>query len=466
MSTPRFAVVGHPNKGKSSLVSTLARDSSVAVGAIPGTTRQTRDFPMRVDGTTLYTLTDTPGFQRARAALAWMRQRESGAASRPGVVEQFVRENRDNKTFRDECTLLQPVVDGAGIIYVVDGASPYGPEYDAEMEILRWTGQPSMAVINPIGSPRYVDEWKNALGQFFRVVRVLDVLQAPFRQQIEVIRAFSQLHEDWREPLEQAVSALVPDRRQQREDAAETIAELIANALTHEETRDIARDDGPSRYEAELRQRYRHALRRLERHARADVEAIYGYRDLERQEAEIELLETDLLSRESWIAFGLSKRDLVVVGMVSGAIVGGAADVALLGSSFLAGSVVGGVVGGALGYFSSDKIAEVKILTQPLGGLRLRYGPTRNIQFPFVLLNRARLHHAVVAGRTHAQRGILAIEEADASGAQASLPPLSDAEKRALARTFNQLRRSDPGTARRIEAHTALSRQIASLLRD
>ena len=31
---PRLAVVGHPNKGKSSLVATLAQDDSVALGPI------------------------------------------------------------------------------------------------------------------------------------------------------------------------------------------------------------------------------------------------------------------------------------------------------------------------------------------------------------------------------------------------------------------------------------------------
>ena len=70
MSTPRLAVVGHPNKGKSSLVATLAEDDSVGIGPTPGTTLRTREYPMTVDGRLLYTLIDTPGFQRARRVLA------------------------------------------------------------------------------------------------------------------------------------------------------------------------------------------------------------------------------------------------------------------------------------------------------------------------------------------------------------------------------------------------------------
>ena len=93
MSEPTFAVVGHPNKGKSSIVSTLAHDDSVRISAEPGTTIACRHFPMRVDGRVQYTLIDTPGFQRARRALAWMREPllratadEAAAAGVPLVV--------------------------------------------------------------------------------------------------------------------------------------------------------------------------------------------------------------------------------------------------------------------------------------------------------------------------------------------------------------------------------------------
>ena len=69
MTTPGFAVVGRPNKGKSSIVATLARDDSVYIDQLSGTTRKTQRFPMRVGHETLYVLHDTPGMQRAR----WIR---------------------------------------------------------------------------------------------------------------------------------------------------------------------------------------------------------------------------------------------------------------------------------------------------------------------------------------------------------------------------------------------------------
>ena len=462
MSTPTFAIVGHPNKGKSSLVATLARDASVRIGPEPGTTVHAREFPMRAGGKVLYTLVDTPGFQRARAALDWLKQHDTSAGSRADIVAKFVQTHEHEDRFRNECELLRPVIAGAGLIYVVDGATPYGPEYDAEMEILRWTGQPSLAVINPIGEPRFVEPWRRALEQFFRVVRVLDVMKAPFDQQLELLRAFGQLRETWRQPLEEAVTALIEHRERQSSDAARVIVDMIAEALGHQETKDLGQGEDPARHAASLETNYQRRLRAIEARARREVESLYGFDELDREEIDMTLLETDLLSKESWLIFGLKKRDLVVVSATGGAIAGGVVDSALLGASFLAGSLVGGVIGGAIGYFSSSKLADLKLLRQPMGGVRLRYGPSRNVPFPFVLLNRALLHHTVVEGRTHAQRGALTIRDGNAAAMEA-VQFVGDST-RELARLFDRLRRSEPGTEARADALATLTNEVMKLM--
>ena len=136
---------------------------------------------MKVDGEVLYTLVDTPGFQRARAVWAWLRERETTADQRPRARAPVPDHACRHRQFPDERELLAPVMEGAGILYVVDGSVPFGPEYDAEMEILRWTGQPRLALINPIGEADHVEAWRTALGQYFSVVRVFDAVTADFR---------------------------------------------------------------------------------------------------------------------------------------------------------------------------------------------------------------------------------------------------------------------------------------------
>jgi hypothetical protein len=407
---PTFAVVGHPNKGKSSIVSTLAHDDSVRIAPDPGTTKVCRRYPMRLDGRVQYVLVDTPGFQRARPALAWMRERETSAELHRQVVEAFVASFRGSGRFDDECELLGPVLEGAGILYVVDGSVPYGPEYEPEMEILRWTGEPSMALINPIGRADHVDAWRAALGQYFKIVRVFDALTAPFEKRLELLQGFGALREDWREPLQQAVRALEQERVQVRARVARLLAQLLVDVLSLSVSKPLPEGALPADHQAALESEYQEALRERERHARHEVEEAYGHRALERREQEVSLADPDLFAVEHWVLWGLRRRQLVATGAAGGALAGGALDLAVGGASLLLGSVIGAAAGGAAALWSSQRLEHARIQGLPLGGRELRCGPTRNPNFPWVVLGRALHHHARLAGRTHADRGALALD--------------------------------------------------------
>ncbi|MFO7652998.1 MAG: GTPase/DUF3482 domain-containing protein [Candidatus Krumholzibacteriia bacterium] len=434
---PTFAVVGHPNKGKSSIVATLAHDDSVRIGELPGTTTTCRAYPMKVDGQVLYTLIDTPGFQRARAAWEWLRARETTVDRHPEVVRRFLAEHRGTGRFPDECELLGPVMEGAGILYVVDGSVPYGPEYDAEMEILRWTGQPRLALINPIGEADHLAAWRTALGQFFSVVRVFDAVTADFTRRVELLRAFGQLKDEWRAPLQKAADSLTADRRRRREEAARVVASTLAEMLSLRVDRVIGPDQDTEALKPELVTEYQRRLQDLERRERRTVERIYDHHALDRREAGLDALRAeDLFSSESWRVFGLTRMQLLGLGAVGGAAAGGAIDLATGGASFLAGTLIGGGIGAASTLLAANRLVDVKVLHVPMGRRRLVAGPSRNRNLPHVVLGRARLHHALVAGRSHAERNALDLD----AGARELLAPLDDATRRSLEKAFGRLR--------------------------
>ncbi|MDH3689909.1 MAG: DUF3482 domain-containing protein [Gammaproteobacteria bacterium] len=437
MSDPVFAVVGHPNKGKSSIVATLAQDDSVIISAEPGTTTRCRRFPMKVDDQLLYTLVDTPGFQRARAALAWMKARERSAADRPDIVHSFVDEHRNSNTFPDECELLSPLIQGAGILYVVDGSRPYGDEYEAEMEILRWTGQPSMALINLVGDGNHVEQWTAALGQFFKVVRVFNAVTAEFYKRIDLLTAFGQLKQEWRKPLTQAVASLEHDRERRRGRSAREIAEMLADMLASVFTQRLSTNEDPDPHQSKLSQRYLDGLRERERACRRAVERIYDHRRLKRSEQEFDLVATDLFSKQSWLLWGLTRRQLITAGAIGGALAGGGIDLALGGASLMLGTAIGGAVGTASALFSFDRMIEAKVLGLPLGGQEVRVGPVSNTNFPYVVLGRALYHHALIAGRSHALRAELTV---DSAAANKSAAALSVDLRKKLQRIFSTLK--------------------------
>lgn len=63
IDVPRIAVVGRPNVGKSTLVNRLSGQERVVVSAIPGTTRDAIDLPMKREGRE-FLLIDTAGLRR------------------------------------------------------------------------------------------------------------------------------------------------------------------------------------------------------------------------------------------------------------------------------------------------------------------------------------------------------------------------------------------------------------------
>lgn len=409
-NAPRFAVVGHPNKGKSSIVATLSLDDSVAIAHTSGTTRFSQSFPMKVDGKLIYELVDTPGFQRARKALAWMQNEVEKVHDRPAVVKRFVETWRDSGKFVDECELLKPILEGAGIIYVVDGSRPYGDEYEAEMEILRWTGQPSMALINPIDNDEYVEEWRMALNQYFKITRVFNAMTVEFHKRIDILNAFGQLHEAWRQPLQQAVNSLAQMREQQHRQAARTIAQMVVEMCAYVEEKKIGSDSEPDRYKSIMKDNFLNALRKLEKKSRRQVQEIYQHKQLKSQEGSFELLSSDLFAMKDWYFWGLDKVQLSAISAAAGASAGLAIDAAAGGSSLLMGAAAGGLFGGAGVWFMADKIAKQKISgVLPLGGKQLTFGPVSNRNFPYVLLGRAVYHQQLLAGRPHAKRDELTL---------------------------------------------------------
>jgi GTPase Era involved in 16S rRNA processing len=457
MVTPIFAVVGRPNKGKSSIVATLARDDAVYINARAGSTREARTYPMRVDGQTLYELVDTPGIQRARAVLEWLNAHCGDAAARPATVRSFVEQHEHEPRFADECQMLRPIIDGAGIIYVVDGSCPYGSDYEAEMEILRWSGRPSLALINPIESDEFVQEWTAGLGQFFKTVRIFDAHRAEVTKQLELLELFGHLDPQWRAPLEQAIAVLKQDRQLQARTASIYITDLIVEALCYSVEQAVPDGLPQEPVQQLLFERYKQHLVKQERQCRQRVEELYYYTRLKKSEASLALEASELFNVEQWYLWGLGKKSLVAVAASAGALVGGstgmvldAASGGLLGGLGTLVTGAGGAVSGALGALKyADRIAQITVRGIPSGGKMISCGPSQNPNFPFVLLGRALLHQRLISTRTHAEREELKLD-------QPLLDWLTDKERKQLARVFEDIRRGK----KQLERHAELAQMV------
>jgi len=411
-SYPKFAVVGHPNKGKSSIVASLALDDTIQIGNTPGTTQVKRGFPLKVDGKIVYELFDTPGFQRARRVYAWLEEHGDVAADkRVDVVRQFVLEHKGQEKFRDEVELLEPILNGAGIIYVVDASKPYGPEYEVEMEILRWCGQPSMAILNLIGNEDYRDEWTRALGQYFRLVRTYNPMMAGHQEHLTLLESMAQLKEDWTKSIKEAISILERLHQEKIEQSVSEIKTYMIKVLSFSHKQKIKGEKVTTDEQESAKTLYREKIMGYESKERKRIERLWNHHDIQKNEQELALDEVGLFSKESASIFGLSQKELIITSASAGAITGAGFDLLVGGSSFMLGSLLGGVVGGVGAMFGFDNLYEVKVLGQNLGKRELSVGPMQNLNFPYVLLGRALYHASSIAKRSHATRETMDLEK-------------------------------------------------------
>lgn len=462
---PAFAVVGRVNKGKSSVIASLIERDDVKISPRPGTTTECVRYDVEQDERVLFTVVDTPGFEDAPRALHWLREREATAADRVALVQAFVAEFCDTDEFVQECKLLRPILDGAAILYVVNGEEPYRQNYEAEMEILRYTGQPAMALINWSESGAHVDDWKKALNQYFKLVRFFDAHNVTWRERRKLLEAFQVLEPRWEGALDEALRTLETEQQRRLHEVSSIITDLLVDALTFNLVVVLPHSTA-LRFEREkLEKRFHDALRDKEAKAHRAIARVYLH-DLDHWSPETPMAfeqGDDLFSKETWNVMGLSPATLLAITTATGAVAGGSIDAAVGMASFLTGAVLGGLGGLGFGLYeltrrfaSASNVTEQakSLLKRSKDGERIRVGPHPSLNFPFVLLGRALDHSLRVLAWAHARRQL-----PPASGQeQGILKSLRAAEGRKLNKLFSKVRKSyravSPGL--RAELRTAV----------
>ncbi|MBC7658970.1 MAG: GTPase/DUF3482 domain-containing protein [Chitinophagaceae bacterium] len=415
---PSFAVVGRTNKGKSSLVATLIENDRIAVAATPRTTTYAQGFTFKINDKPLFTVFDTPGFEEAPAILEWLKSVPVPAHERRARVLEFYRTFHAGEVYRFECELLKPILDGASILYVADASHPYRSNFESEFEILQWTGQPSIALLNQIGEGHYEEEWKRALEQYFRKVLPFNAHTSWARDRIGLLEELKFLSDTMREPLALAIAAMRRQLNNRLRDSALVIADLVQDSLSFEIKLD---PDSQWRSEEELSRAFFDGLRALETKCRQHLASIFGFHDLNFDDStQVPAdAEQDLFSKDTWEILGLSRKELLAIGTASGAIAGGTVDAMVGGASFMVGTGIGGLIGSlssAYLAFSDPEIAGFK-----LGRKKRTMGPYKNPNFPWVLVDRQITFVNTLLQRTHAQREAIHVSEGNRQGSTSHL---------------------------------------------
>lgn len=401
--TPVFAVLGHPNEGKSSVVSTLAEDDSVKISPTPGETRICQEYPVTIDGRTIIRFVDTPGFQNPRRTLEWI---ESFRGPADRLIPEFIRTHRGDENFTDECELMAPLAEGAGIIFVVDGARPFRQIDSIEMEILRKTGLPRMIVINSKekGAANNIEIWKNEARKHFNTIRLFDAHKASFAQRIDLLESLKHIDPDWQPALEDTINAFKSDWIQRLEETSSIIDQLLQTVIGFKTEKVCSDERETETIREELAQTYQKRIADFEKKAHKSIKKRFKHNIFSYELPPHSILKNDLFNKKTWQVLGLSQTQLALAGAGIGAGIGSQIDLALGGITFGVFTAIGTAIGAGSAVVGTKKIAGTKIKGIPLGGVKLEVGPLENDQLLYVLTDRSLVYFSHVINWAHSRR--------------------------------------------------------------
>ncbi len=421
---PAFVVVGRVNAGKTATLATLLEvddDEILRVSPTPGETTAVQPLPVIYDDEEWIRFFDSPGFQQPVEAMREIERMAGDGTPGPDEVRRFVEECGDD--FPDEVRLLEPVVKGAGILYVVDPCKPLRDSFIAEIEILRWSGRPRLALLNPQGPPNeHEEDWRERLGTSFNLVRTFDAHRAKYDERRKLLLSLLQIEERHAARIEHVIEAMEREWDQRREDAAEALVDFLEKALTLRTREGLdERDKGvPTRRERKeeaLVVEYYGKLAKLEAACLDRWLDIYRHHLIEADVDPGTHRGLDLTTEETWRRWGLNRWQLIAAGAVAGGAAGAAFDLGVGVHSLGAGTVIGALGGGTAAFLKGGKLPELKIklgggLSWKSGdGETLVVGPPKNPNFPWVLLDSMLVRYRSILHRAHGRRDAGPLEE-------------------------------------------------------
>lgn len=457
---PVLAILGHPNEGKSSVVSTLAEDDSIPISPVPGETIKCREYPVSIDMNEIIRFVDTPGFQQPRKTLAWI---TAYAGAEKDILTDFIRSHQNDPEFADECELFSPLADGAGIIFVVDGSRPVRKTDIIEMEILRKTGLPRMIVINPKteNDQRFMDEWKSAARRHFNTIRIFNANRACFAERIDLLSSLKGIDPDWQPALERVIDAFTADWKERISQTAAIIADVMRKSLTLTMKKTCRDPQQASETRAALMTEFEKKIARIEQDAHHRIKKRFKHNIFSYDLPPQSILTEDLFAKKTWKVLGVSRRELAIAGAGIGAGIGAKIDLATAGLTFGLFTAIGGALGAGSAAAGTRKLARSRIKGLPLGGVSIRIGPVENDQLLYVIIDRALIYFHHVINWAHSRRDKPETGRLDATGIDRCLTgQWPDTQKRTAKTFFKTVRKGSPADAE----HAASA--FADMLRD
>jgi len=406
MSDLKFVVVGNPNEGKSSVVSTLT-ESSIRITEKPGETEFSTSYSLIIDGEKLLTFVDTPGFQTAKKTKKWIEE-EAGSSSIDEWGEQYQKDHKGKSAYKHDARVLSAIAGADCLLYIVDTSKPVGPDDRAEMDILRRSGKPKMAVFNKKKDLSDFDqEWHEAIRiEFGGICHEFNALNADFNERIALIEKLKAVDRSWENVIDEVIAGLKDDLDCRIKDVVEVIQNLLKKCLSEKCVYQMKKHSDKEQVAASLAGELQEKIRNHEKKAHKKIKSIFKHEKVGVKQDSFDVPSDDLFSKDVVKAFGLNRKQFAVINAVAGAAGGAVVDVAFGGITFGVFTAIGTVGGALTGHFGAKPISGMKVKIQHLpvnvGASGTEISIQKGSQLPYILIDRAFCYYSAISNRSHA----------------------------------------------------------------
>jgi len=274
------------------------------------------------------------------------------------------------------------------------------------MEILRLTGQPRMAIINcKEDETSYLEQWKMEFRKHFNAIRVFNAHMATYAERIDLLENLKSIDQDWAAAIETVISALKEDWQQRNALTADIICYMLEDCLGYSITRNFTERKDEASLIKKIEADFNRAFERIEKSAHQKIRKLFKHNLFNYDLPPYSILHEDLFSEKTWQLLGLTPKQLITAAGVAGGGIGVALDVAAAGLTFGVFTALGGLLGAGWAALGGGKrLAKSKVVGLNLGGQQIRIGPIGNIQFMYVLLDRALIFYSHIINWAHGRR--------------------------------------------------------------
>ncbi|MEM7228997.1 MAG: GTPase/DUF3482 domain-containing protein [Planctomycetota bacterium] len=266
----RIAIVGHTNTGKTSLLRTLTRNTTLGeVSDRPAVTRHVEGVSLLINGQAMLELYDTPGLEDSIGLLEHLDTQSESHSDGLAQIDSFLQGDAARTTYAQEAKTLRQVLASHVALYVIDARERVLGKHRDELEILSRCARPVVPVLNFVASEdNRVTEWREQLARAaLHAVAEFDTVVVDDDGERRLFEKVGTLVDSYRSTID----AVIRDREAQRlklvHGASKLVADMLVDVAAFSETastRDTEELDATSRrVQEQIREREAEAVRAL-----------------------------------------------------------------------------------------------------------------------------------------------------------------------------------------------------------